>query len=457
MKKTYTKIHRLLLGVFAVAALGAFAASPALAAKPTEESSGNCPKSTNLGTANNVGASFENDEGTKTTTYTFESFKDEGPVGGVPGLVKYCVFPTPTTSPTKVSPLAHGDNGVLWTVSNKKGADNFSFTRPGGNASNIGLDGTDEVMGTATWKSLPTKQTIVLHINDEAECHRLYGSGSSITCFVLPGERPGPRCGAGDETVAFNNYPFDIIHACPARTAFGVEANLGTLEYGNGVELAAEPGEQITKLTVPFYSYACGVSGHWNTGDCLTNPGQTFTIPANPPAPEGGVTARLYQVAAGNEVGELIGEARYTGSFPYRPSADNVNCTGTDVGKWFNEETEPPSCRNGYGALIPFDFSGTSEAKVPADKQVVWTVSFNTTNSGYFPFGEPTAGCPADGCGYDSLNVGADSTYAGAPYVGSDMNVPTLYYKNAGGSAWPSPQASPEDPGEAPLAQIETE
>jgi hypothetical protein len=439
------------------------------AAKPTEggESSGNCPKSTNLATANNVGASFENDEATKTTTYKFESFINEHPVGGVPGLIKYCVFPTPTTATTtKITPLAHGDNGALWTFSNKKGSGNFSFTRPGGNASNIGLDGTDEVMGTATWASLPTGQTIVLHINDEAECHELYGPETSVTCFVLPGKRPGPRCGAGDETVAFNNYPFDIIQACPPATAFGVQANHGTLEYGNGVLLAAAEGEQITKLTVPFYSFACGTSGHWNTGatePCVTSPGAEFEIPANPldptdPAEEGGVLARLYEVKNGDEVGEPLGEARYTGEFPYRPSADSVKCTGTDVGKWFNAEREPPRCQNFYGALIPFDFSGVPTAVVPVGKQVIWTVSFNTESSGYAPFGAPTEGCPeAAGCGYDSLNIGADShRYVGAPYAGADMDVPTLYYKNAGGSSWPEPQSSPEDPGEAPLAQITT-
>jgi hypothetical protein len=41
-------------------------------------------------------------------------------------------------------------------------------------------------MGTATFSTLPTAQTILLHINDSTECSSLYGAGVS-TCFVLPG------------------------------------------------------------------------------------------------------------------------------------------------------------------------------------------------------------------------------------------------------------------------------
>jgi hypothetical protein len=431
--------------------------------KPESNSACPAPKGTAaLETADNVGASFK-DSGL-TRTYSVNSFVTENPVGGVPGLIKYCVYPS--TGPKSVKAIYPG-----WIAGQgKKGSTDFSFSRPGGNSTNIPFDGKEYEVGSATWTGeLPKAQKIVLHISDPTACAALYPAGELEappgTCFVLPGEGLGPRCGAGDETVAFNNYPFDIIQACPARTSFAFEGNVGTEEYGNGVVLDAAVGAQIKKLTVPFYSFACGVSGHWYSGDCVTNPGQTFSIPASPgdpsdPGQVGGVVARLYEVESGNEVGPLLGAARYTGTFPYRPSANNAKCTGANAGKWFNEEMEPPTCRNSYGKLIPFDFSGQTAAKVPADKQVIWTVSFNTSNSGYFPLGNNTAcresGNP--GCGYDSLNVGADSTYVGAPYVGSDMETSTLYYKRTTPpSAWPSPQSSPEDPGEAPLAQIETE
>src|SRR5262249_43325807 len=75
------------------------------------------------------------------------------------------------------------------------------FTRDTGNPSNIPLNAANTTaspitMGTATWPTgtAPDSnhQTIVLHINDAAECDALYG-GNPGTCFVLPGgETPLP-------------------------------------------------------------------------------------------------------------------------------------------------------------------------------------------------------------------------------------------------------------------------
>jgi hypothetical protein len=147
---------------------------------------GACPASgalKNFQVASNVGAFFSTD-GEKVTTYTFVSLTNENPVGGVPGLIKYCVYPSTPNQPGGFYPQATGANGNTWTIAT--GSRNFAFARPAGNPSNIPLDGKITVMGTATWTTVPIDQTILLHINDAAVCASIYGSDSSGTCFVKP-------------------------------------------------------------------------------------------------------------------------------------------------------------------------------------------------------------------------------------------------------------------------------
>jgi hypothetical protein len=100
-------------------------------------------------------------------------------------LIKYCIYSG--TAPDSVTTVAVGANGGSWV--DPTGFDFFAFGRPDGDPSNIPLNGMEDIeMGTATWSdSVPTSQTILLHINDAAECDKLYG-GNPGTCFVLPGE-----------------------------------------------------------------------------------------------------------------------------------------------------------------------------------------------------------------------------------------------------------------------------
>ena len=70
-----------------------------------------CPanKLGRIPTATNVAADFSN-SGTApnpiTTTYKFYSLTDQNPSGGVPGLVKYCVYASPTSQPTAINATA---------------------------------------------------------------------------------------------------------------------------------------------------------------------------------------------------------------------------------------------------------------------------------------------------------------------------------------------------------------
>src|SRR5262249_20602289 len=152
-----------------------------MGAAPASADINGCPTSNGIGsrgTSNLVGASYSvngND-----ATYTFTSFSDEGPSGGIPGLIEYCIYPG--TQPDSVSTVAVGSDASAWTA--PPSFDNFSFQRPDGNPSNIGFDGSSHTMGTATWNAgVPSDQIILLHINDEAECNRL--GENSQTCFVF--------------------------------------------------------------------------------------------------------------------------------------------------------------------------------------------------------------------------------------------------------------------------------
>src|SRR4029453_1522595 len=111
---------------------------------------------------------------------------------------------------------------------------------------------------------------------------------------------------------------------------------------------------------------------------------------------------------------------------PFRPDADPTNCPGpggngaNDIGgRWFDPVSG--ACNNSLSVPLTFPFPATQ----PLPSTVVWTVQFNTSNYGYNPI-VPNMGaqlCNAfpQGCGYDSLNVGA-KTYAPTAFAGTDVD-----------------------------------
>ena len=260
------------------ALIGLGTAGPASAKAPNAWS---CPASSAVDSflaASNVGATYAL-TGTNEVTYTFYSLTNESPVGGVPGLVKFCVYAS--SKPTAVDAVATGANGADWTEANAKA--NFVFMRSGGNKTNIPLDGTSTLMGTADWSSTPpASQIILLHIADPAVCADIYG-GTPSTCFVKPGNQDPDIllqiCNAGP-TPAYNAMPFGVVNCYKPNLGFEAQS---VNEFGDEVGLAGTL-TQLDKLQVLFSSYACSVSGHWNTGDCVTaagNPTFTHSITAN--------------------------------------------------------------------------------------------------------------------------------------------------------------------------------
>jgi hypothetical protein len=456
-------VKRSLFGAVALAAiaLSVVLIGSASAAKPPTVASG-CPAGGTFLADPNVGASAS---GGTTQTYTFNSWVDEHPVGGIPGLVSYCVIANQT--PTTVTPTAHGDNGQAWQAS--KANQTFAFSRPAGDKSNIGLDGTDTAMGSAAFSIAPTSQTFLLHVNDSTTCQSLYGAGSSPSCFVKPSPRPG-SCNTGDSSVAYNAMPSDVVNC--VNPGIGFEAT-STSEFGNAVNLSSTAGRTLASFKMDMQSFACQ-TGHWNgnpddpsntvepcgNGDNVTPPGVspgTFQWP---------VTANIYAVNGDGSPGALLATSGpVTQTIPYRPAHDTTgHCTNLDNNggsppvpnsdsgnRWWNPAAlgGAGACQSSIATVLSFNFP----AGITLPDQVIWTVSFATTSEGTTV--SPAQGVQAcstgpdlrfpgltdGGCPYDSLNPGDNGNTGGAdfpashitnaPYAGSDVT-PGVAYLNQG-------------------------
>jgi hypothetical protein len=240
---------------FVLGMLVVFGVLAALATTPAFAASDNCPavnavKSGTFLQSDKVTASFTGpvvDAGFNSTFTYFFSGSDGTSVDGIPGLITYCVYPAePPGNPDAGVALALGADGTPFVF--KTAAEgSFSFTRGGGNPTNVPMDGATDTMGTATWFPTgcttdpislittctpvsPANQTILLHINDPAECTALYGNDSTgnptQTCFVFPNggasTPPPPAC---------NGNP-----ACKSAQISDINGNtFGTLDSSGNV------------------------------------------------------------------------------------------------------------------------------------------------------------------------------------------------------------------------------
>jgi hypothetical protein len=410
--------------------------SAGITAGPASAATTGCPATkAGVPVASNVSATHPT-VGNK-TTYTFTSLVNQNPSGGVPGLIKFCVYPTaPTSDPIGHTLDAQGDNGAKWVYA-AGGSNNFAFARPGGNPSNIGLDGQTHAIGTATWgANVPDSQTIVLHLSDPSMCASLYGAGTSPTCFVRPNPHPGPDCTHGDINAAYNSMPFDVTDC--VNPAIGFQATQ-TSEFGNEVNLAGgtPTSPSDVQLNVDFQDFACQ-TGHWDAdpsagGPCVSAPGSTWTHP---------ITANLYDPSI--SLTSPIATKTVTQTIPFRPSADTTgNCTGAPgavdgSNKWWNANAIGGGhCQSSIAKVLNFDFGPV--ASLPSD--VVWTVSFNTSDYGTSPYGVQSCSSTPQGCNYDSLNVGDNGNTGGtdfsgnidgAPYAGTDTQTGGAFLDSGG-------------------------
>ena len=395
--------------LFGAAALAAVALTVVLigsASAKSPQPTQNCPSTLNSFQATDLAGAFFTSSG-NTSTYYVNSPTDDGA-----SLVGYCVYTNGVLTATTVSV----DN---WKTDFNGG--NASFARAGGTKTNLPLDGSGITeIGTGTFDATPpTSQNILLHITDPTVCSTFYGVGTT-TCYVLP--KPGPVCnaGTGNADAAYNAIPFDVEHCSPPSYAF--EGNFAN-EFGDEVTLDTTGGDGSGGVTlrVDFQSYGCGDAGHWYDPQCATTSGETFTVP-------GGITAKLYD----GSLNLIATSTTINPNIPFRPSAipDAGNCPNPPPSGYPADSRfkDPVSGQCNYSLSVPltFTFPNTTFA---SGQDVVWTVQFNTSHGGYAPIvtNLPPEGCIvlAQGCGYDSLNVGT-KTYAPDAFAGTDVSEDTV-------------------------------
>jgi hypothetical protein len=200
-------------------------------------------------------------------------------------------------------------------------------------------------------------------------------------------------------------------------------------EFGDALNLTAN-NSRVEQVSFVLQSWACQ-SGSWNEDNCETTKGATFSEP---------ITLKLYSVQQDSNMNpkanQVLVQDTETFNIPYRPSADQ-RCQGPNAGLFVGPVDK--ECDYGLSYKITFN------VKVPKTlipQQVIATLAYNTTHSGYQPYGEQTM-CyqSAAGCGYDALNVSANgpgATSSGSPIDPSGVQVyftyPGFYCNSNGGN-----------------------
>jgi hypothetical protein len=203
---------------------------------------------------------------------------------------------------------------------------------------------------------------------------------------------------AAPSTVIYNNIPSPIPGNVPSEAYQATQ----TSEFGGQVQFSGT-NRYNPVVTVLMSSWGCQTGG-WSTNNCVTTPGSTFSEP---------ITLNIYNVNTDNSPGSLLTTLTQTFNIPFRPSANNTNCT---AGEWY--DTTNSSCYNGLDVPINFDFTGKN---VTLPTKAIISVAYNTSGYGAHPYGYSTAcAVTSAGCGYDSLNVGTNP----APTVG--VALPTI-------------------------------
>jgi hypothetical protein len=189
------------------------------------------------------------------------STPNENSIGGIPGLIAYCVYPTKNSNLPNSVASSHGN----WDTKLTSGY--FAYGRNNGNPTNIPFDGINSLdVGTATWNAnivpgnFPDTQLILLHINDPVECNTLYG-GNPGTCFVYPkgytctvdcGDVPGDGTLSGMKYYDANaNGVWDSVEVGIANwpiTIHGAELGINTLltDTSGNFSYVALPGATYT-------------------------------------------------------------------------------------------------------------------------------------------------------------------------------------------------------------------
>ncbi len=189
-------------------------------------------------------------------------------------------------------------------------------------------------------------------------------------------------------------------------------------EIGDQVSLDPSNPPIIHTVVVQMEDWACQ-TGFWQNDDCAGS--GSFNQP---------ITLNLYNVGGdGTSVGSLITSITQTFAIPYRPPADNTNCTGANLGDWY----DGVACHHGIVANVTFN---VPDVTVPST--FIYGVAMNTSDYGPDPYSTnpateaSDAACQAteQGCPYDSLNMGLTQDPTNLS-VGSDVIPGTVYWNTA--------------------------
>ena len=206
-----------------------------------------------------------------------------------------------------------------------------------------------------------------------------------------------PAAHASDTSVVFDSLPASDPGNYPS---LGFQATQ-TAEMGEAIHLGGTD-RRLASIEVGFSSWACETGG-MSTHDCATTPGDTFTHP---------VTVNVYESGDANGPGALVASQTDAMAAPYRPSQDDVHCTGADAGKWF----DGTACFSGDYFTHVFAFP--EAVTLPDD--IVVSVAFSTTSAG-----PDKALYPGTGP-YSSLNVAVRDDGV-LPAVGSVPDLNAMY------------------------------
>jgi hypothetical protein len=257
--------------------------------------------------------------------------------------------------------------------------------------------------GTAT-----ASQVITLYVGfmlPGSATHQGASATVSLSVFaVQQANNPiGPGCSIGNPCSgisAYDSIPATLPGNLPSE---GPEAYSFSL-FGNEVTFAPNGQRQLTDVTVALSDWSCE-QGHWFDDTCATSPGATF---------QQEMVLAIYNPPTGNSntPSGLKAVADQTFDIPFRPSADNVHCTGADSGKWYQASTG--KCFNGLATTVTFHFSNP----ITVPDTIVYGITYDTANHG----GNPThVTSPAD-----SLNIALSQDPTDVT-VGHDTNPGTLW------------------------------
>jgi hypothetical protein len=223
----------------------------------------------------------------------------------------------------------------------------------------------------------------------------------------------------------YNSIPSTLPGNIPSQPFQAQQTN----EFGDMIKFAPGTSSTLKAVRVVMSSWACE-TGAWNTNDCVTTPGATFSIP---------ITFSVYQVNAGTPPtkGTVITSVTRVFNIPYRPSA-SVECTGDNLGKWYSAADD--TCYNGFANTILFKFTGLH---VTLPTQAIYGITYNTSGYGYNPEGyDNPCNTATEGCPYDSLNVGA---YAGLPSRGTDKYPDGVFLNSSNAGVYCPGDTGPTD------------